>query len=123
MVEDNKDLKDILKGIAEVEMHHLSLLGKLIKKLGLAPFFAEIDNHTFKWFSGKYVRYSKDLKEMLLDNIQAEKETIANYEKIIATTNDYYVQHLLKRIILDERLHVEIFTKIYLGLDHDYDLS
>lgn len=112
MMQDNEDIKKILKGISIVEMHHLEILGKLIYALGLTPLFASVeDNHT-KWFSGEYVNYEKNWEQTLRDNIYQEEAAIRNYEKIILKTKDENVKHILKRIILDERMHIEIFTKL-----------
>lgn len=112
MMQDQEEIKKILKGISIVEMHHLEILGKLIYALGLTPLFASVlDNHT-KWFSGEYVNYEKNWSQTLMDNIFQEKMAIKNYEKIIAKTSDENVQYILKRIILDERVHIEIFTKL-----------
>lgn len=113
ILEDNEDLKKILKGIAVVEMHHLEILGQLIKELGLTPIFGSFQNDKLRWLSGEDVRYDKNINEMLLNDIKAEKETIKKYEMIIKNTSDEYIRHILKRIILDERLHVEIFSKLY----------
>lgn len=112
MMQSDTKIKEILKGIAIVEMHHLEILGKLISSLGLTPVFASInDNHT-KWFSGSYINYEKNWQQILIDNIFNEEVAIRNYEKIIATTADNNVKHILKRIILDERIHIEIFTNL-----------
>ncbi len=112
MMQDQPELKKILEGISIVEMHHLEILGKLIYALGLTPLFANVeDNHT-TWFSGQYVNYEKNWQQILSDNIFQEELAIKNYEKIISKTNDINVKHILKRIVLDERVHIEIFTKL-----------
>ena len=110
---DNEEIKKILEGIAIVEMHHLEILGTLIKKLGLVPLFLSTDEDRVKWFSGKYITYEKSIKEAMLKNICIEKLAIKNYESLINETTDENVIHIIKRIILDERLHIEIFEKIY----------
>lgn len=112
MMQDNEDIKKILKGISIVEMHHLEILGKLIYALGLTPLFASVENNHTKWFSGEYVNYEKNWEQTLRDNIYQEEAAIRNYEKIILKTKDENVKHILKRIILDERMHIEIFTKL-----------
>ncbi len=112
MMQDQSELKQILEGISIVEMHHLEILGKLIYALGLTPLFASVsDNHT-KWFSGEYVNYEKNWQQTLVDNIYNEQFAIKKYEKIIEKTQDENVKHILKRIVLDERIHIEIFTKL-----------
>lgn len=113
LMHKNKELKELLRGIAITEMHHLEILGILIKELGLTPLYLSIPNDCVKWFSGSYVSYEKKWKEMLLHNIRTEKLSIERYEKIIEKTTDEHVIHILKRIILDEQLHIEIFSKLY----------
>lgn len=113
IMQEDKDIKNILKGIAITEMHHVEILGLLIKELGLTPLFVGVVNNHTKWFSGEYITYEREWKKMLLDNIRLEEISIRNYEEIIAKTKDENIIHILKRIILDERLHIEIFTKLY----------
>ena len=113
MMHDDKEKKEILKGIAITEMHHLEMLGLLIKELGLTPYFVGVNNGCTKWFSGEYVTYEKEWRKMLLANIGLEELAIRNYERVIEKTSDECVKHILRRIILDERLHIEIFSKLY----------
>jgi len=113
LYDDNEEIKSILEGIAIIEMRHLEILGELIKKLGLVPLFLRVKNNKVEWFSGKYVTYEKNIKEALLKNICMERLAIKAYEDILVSTDDEYVIHIIKRIILDERLHIEIFEKIY----------
>lgn len=110
---ENEEIKNILKGIAIVEMQHLEILGSLIKELGLIPLYLSTQNNKIKWFSGSYIGYEKNLKETLLKNICMERMAIRNYEALLNETDDSYIQHIIKRIVLDERLHIEIFEKIY----------
>lgn len=108
-----EEKKTLLKEIAITEMHHLEILGLLIKELGLTPFYVGVKNNATKWWSGEYVTYEKEWKKILLDNIGLEELAIQNYENVIAKTTDEHVKHILRRIILDERLHIEIFSKLY----------
>lgn len=110
---DNKELKEIFKGISITEMHHLEILGLLIKELGLNPIFVGIKDKKATWFSGEYAVYEKDLKKILEEDIKREKIAIENYEKVINKTVDKHVIHILKRIILDERLHIKILSQLY----------
>ena len=108
LILENDEIKNILKEIAIVEMHHLEILGELVKKLGLTPLYLSVSNDNTKWFSGEYVTYEKELK-----NIRNEELAIKNYEKIIIGTDDEYVKYILKRIILDEKMHIQVFMKLY----------
>lgn len=112
----NEEVKDILKQIAMVEMHHLEILGTLIKELGLTPLYLSVDNNKVKWFSGSYITAEKSLKDAIFKNINYEKQAIRNYQQLILETDDENIKKIFKRIILDEELHVEIFEKIYCQL-------
>lgn len=113
ILNDDKDLKTIFREVAITEMHHLEILGLLIKELGFTPVYVSVEDNKAKWFNTSYVNYEKNLKNILLDDIRIEEIAIKKYEEVIASTSDLNVQHILKRIILDERLHIEIFTKLY----------
>ena len=113
LILENDEIKNILKEIVIVEMHHLEILGELVKKLGLTPLYLSVSNDNTKWFSGEYVTYEKELKNILLDNIRNEELAIKNYEKIIIGTDDEYVKYILKRIILDEKMHIQVFLNLY----------
>lgn len=109
-----RELARDLKDIAKVEMHHLFLLGKTIKLLGLEPVFASISDTglLIPWTSSG-VNYATDIQTMLEVDIEREMEAICNYEKHIKLIDDKYVKVLLKRIIEDEKIHISIFHYYY----------
>lgn len=107
--DDNKDLADTLKRIAIVEMHHLDMLGEVIKLLGVKPVYGTMIDNYFKPWSGAYVDYTIGLKEMLNIDIENEETAIRNYQKSIELIEDKYIRKLLERIIEDEMLHIKIF--------------
>ena len=112
------DIAKTLKKIAIVEMHHLELLGEVITQLGVAPMFLSVEkNGALKWFSGQFVSYDKTLKEAILNDLWMEEQAIQNYEKLISEINDETIIYLIKRIILDERLHCKIFQQILKDLE------
>lgn len=111
--EEYNDLKIILKKISEVEMHHLYILGKLVKMLGLKPVYATFDANNVNYWSGKNVKYFHDLESILKINIRSEEEAIKQYEKSIYLINDKYVKNILRRIIDDEKIHLNIFRSYY----------
>ena len=105
----------ILKGIAEVEMHHLELLGETIKRLGVDPKYRIIDssNHHDLFFDASYVNYSKDIKAILKVDIESENQAIMNYQYQYQIIMDEQIRSLLKRIIDDELIHLDIFMSLY----------
>ncbi|HEY8390431.1 MAG TPA: ferritin-like domain-containing protein [Clostridia bacterium] len=109
------ELAGVLLGIAIVEMEHLELLGMAIKNLGGDP---EYEVGCRMW-TADYVIYTKNPKEMLLANIEGEKTAIRNYRRHIRMIDNRQVQKLLERIILDEELHIDIFSSLLNRLNDD----
>ncbi len=101
----------ILSRIAIVEMHHLELLGKTIKLLGVDPVF-QFQDTTFKYpfyWNSSFIKNSRDFKSSLKDDIFAECQAIKNYRKHLAIIEDKYIKNLLMRIIEDEKMHIKCF--------------
>lgn len=117
IVLNNKELYDVLLRISEVEMHHLDILGKLISKLGLKPVFGIIDKEQFIPWTAFNVNYKTDEKIILKMNILHEKVAIENYLKHIKLIDDKYIKNILKRIIEDEIVHIEIFNDMLKKLE------
>ena len=113
VTKDINEFSNIMLDISKVEMHHLNLLGQVIKMLGINPVFGALTKKDFTFWTGLNVKYSTDLKEMLLINITSEKKAIKNYEKVIEIVDDKYIKELLSRIIEDEKLHIKIFKDLY----------
>lgn len=105
-----ENFSKIMLNIAIEEMHHLDLIGDLIKMLGQKPYF--IDNKKNNW-SSKNVKYHfNNVYDMLMFNIKSEKEAIEKYEEAIKCTQNKSIKELLERIILDEKTHLEIFNRL-----------
>lgn len=109
--ETHPEISDILLNISMAEMHHLRLLGKLIVALGGEARFSTEKKH--KHWSSKFIDYEKDPRSIIKSNIECEKNSILQYERSIKLINDENVNSVLKRIILDEHLHIKILHGIY----------
>lgn len=105
----DEEISKILENIAIVEMHHLEMLAKTINLLGIKP---EYKSNNIPWTSD-YVNYNTNLKDMLKTNIESEKLAIQNYQSLIKVIDDKYIKELLKRIIIDEEIHLKIFNELY----------
>lgn len=105
-----EDFSKILLSIAIEEMHHLDLIGDLIKKLGKKPYYMS-KNECF--WNAKNVKYHfNNVYDMLMFNIESEKKAILGYKEAIKCTQNKSIQDLLERIILDEQTHLEIFNRL-----------
>ena len=113
------DLSNILNSISKIETKHLKILGILISKLGLIPYFVTYkDNCAIPWNSD-YVNFTTDYRSMLINNINSEVEAIKLYNEIIKDTDDTYIINIIQRIIKDEEKHIEIFNKLLKQYDED----
>lgn len=107
-----KDLSKILKNISIVEMKHIEILGELIKELGLIPYYVIYKNQKAIPWNSDYINFTTNYRDMLVSNINKENESINNYNKLISETNDQNIKNILNRIILDEKRHIEVLTKL-----------
>ncbi|MDV3426201.1 MAG: manganese catalase family protein [Bacillota bacterium] len=107
--EISKQITEAFKGIAIIEMFHLELLGDLINDLGEDPKFVSGKDNPWK---SSFIPYGKSLKEKLKNAVISEEIAIKNYENHIKIIESKEIKKLLKRIVLDEKLHLEIFEKL-----------
>lgn len=106
----NTETAAILSGISIAEMKHFDILGGLILKLGLPPVYTTIIPGN-RVFSAEKVIYGKDPQNMLMDDINGELAAIAEYDRIIGELRNERVSAIIKRIKLDEELHVKILRE------------
>lgn len=112
------DLKEALDMIALSEMHHLKMLGDMINQLGGDHRFLVC--HDPRCSKGKpiywhaaYVSYSRMIKRMMIDNIDSKQKKIKKYKNAVNTIENEEITTVLKRILMDEEKHLEIFTEFY----------
>lgn len=112
MVLENPEIVAIIKQISIVEMYHLEILGKLIKALGKMPIYANTECHEITYWNSDFVYYDMDLPTILEINIEEEQQAIYNYQMVLNVIEDNFVKDIIKRILEDEYLHLEIFRKL-----------
>ncbi len=102
------EVAKIILGIAQCEMRHLEILGQLLTALGDDPVFSPVSpwGTTCDFVSG--ISYSKTAQKMIMDDISSEMASVCEYESIIERIKDERVQAVLKRITLDEQLHIKV---------------
>lgn len=107
-----KEISDIFHHISIVEMHHLEIFGQLALQLGADPrLWAQQKNRKVYW-SPAYVPYSRGIQEILKSSLAAEHEAIRKYERQTTIIKDMNIIENLERIIIDEKIHVEIFREL-----------
>lgn len=110
---DFDDYAELIGGVSMAEMKHLELLGKTIKLLGIKPIYMDSACPPGRLWTPNYINFSVYIKEMLLEDIKAETEAIKTYKYHISIIKDKYIRELLKRILVDEELHLKYFKELY----------
>lgn len=108
-----EEYAEIIRGISIVEMKHLELLGETIKLLGVKPIYINSFAPNGQLWTAEYVNYSNYILDMISEDIESETKAILSYQEHIDLIEDKYIIKLLKRIIIDEELHLKIFKELY----------
>lgn len=98
--------------ISIVEMHHLKIFSELALQLGEDPRLWYGQNNK-NWWSPSYTDYPCKLCALVAESINSEKKAINKYSKQANGIHDIHIVKNLKRIILDEEIHLQTFTDIY----------
>lgn len=107
------DYSALISGISITEMKHLKLLGETVKLEKVKPMYIDNASPHGKLWSPMYINYTTYIKSMLKTDIKSEQMAVENYRYHITLVRDKYIIKLLERIILDEELHLKLFTQEY----------
>ena len=99
----NEEVATIMEKIGIVEMHHHEILARLILATGGNPMIGAKG----EFWTGANVDYATNLKNMLINDIAAEKRAIEGYEYTIDNLNNKSIVPVIERIIADEKVHIE----------------
>ena len=97
--------------IAQVEMHHLDMLGVLIEKLGGNPKYQAVQNRPALW-TGGMVTYNRTPAMAIRDNMALEQSAIDTYRKQLLVIRDTHVAAVIRRILMDEEIHLLLFKRL-----------
>ena len=95
--------------VSIVEMHHMEIFGTLALQLGADPRLWSIQRGRRMWWSPEYNQYVRKLGPLLQEAIRGEQAAIRKYESQLRWIGDENIRANLRRILLDERLHMEAF--------------
>ena len=104
---------EAFKRIMIVEMHHMEMLSRVILALGGDVKFTYRTHTGENVWSVRFLRYSRTARQILLEAILAEENAIECYTDACEAIKDENVTCVLKRIIMDERKHLEVFKELY----------
>lgn len=108
-----EDLSAVFFKTSIVEMKHFKIFGALALHLGEDPRLWSRNNSQTCYWSASNLPYTFQLASLLCNAIHNEAETIKKYESQIKQIRDPYIIENLKRIILDEQIHVNLFQGLY----------
>lgn len=103
------EIANILEEISIVEMMHMEQLSHAIVDFGGDP---KYDNSQGQFFNTGVVNYTQKLREALEQNIRLEEGAIRNYNNAINMVENQSLKNLFRRIIEDEKLHMQVFTHL-----------
>ena len=109
---DLNEIAETLESIAIAEMIHLKLLGETITALGAQPIFCQYPPTAYNFYSTKFVAYSRNLDNMIEDDIMDEKHAICQYSKMLKRLKNEQVKSIVSRILEDEKLHLDTLKGI-----------
>lgn len=104
-----EEIKESLDGDVDEELGHAKMLAKRLKQIGGRPPGSLALARDQK--SLQPPEDSTDLRSVIDGVIEAEKQAIATYRKIIAACDgeDYVTQDLAVRLLTDEEEHLSLF--------------
>lgn len=107
----DEELGELLENVAITEMHHMEMLAETIIKLGGDPVIRGSYSTCGCYWNGSFIHYGEELCERLKVDIDSEYKAIGEYRKHIELIDDHYIKRMLKRIILDEKVHIKLFNE------------
>ena len=88
-------------------MEHMEILGKLLLRLGRSPEYSAYEGIFNEYYSAANVSYSHAPEKMILDDLSGEMLAVKDYLAAAEAIKDEKAAAVLKRISLDEELHVK----------------
>ena len=109
--DENQEVSEILEGIAAVEMQHMKMLMQMIMACGCYPVYSYDSYCSGKrkemfWNAG-FVKY------MLISFLSDKNNAINNYINLADSCDNEEAAAILKRIVMDEKIHCELLTDLF----------
>ncbi len=113
VTEDKQDLSLAFHKISIVEMRHLKIFGTLARMLGEDPRLWTQHGVKKAYWTPGYNRYPPRLPALLQNSLASEKAAISKYQHQCSQIKDPCIVEILRRIILDEEMHIQIYQKMF----------
>lgn len=112
LAECEPEIAEIFHRISIVEMKHLSIFCRLSDLLGTDPRLWCYPGRNPVYWSPRCSRYTREIQELLKNALYGERQTVENYCRQCQWIEDEGIVKILKRIIMDEKCHIEIFQDL-----------
>ncbi len=99
--------------ISICEMRHLNIFSQLAFNLGMDPRLWTTTDEYNEYWSPAYNNYFNQLDALLENSIIGEQKAIEKYTYQASVINDPKIVAALNRIVLDERIHIQVFESLY----------
>lgn len=113
LIDEDDRLSGIFKKVSIVEMQHLHIFGQIARLMGEHPRLWTHQGNQMRYWTPMYNHYELELKPLLRSSAEREKMTVQKYQAQCDKIQDTYIKECLKRIIIDEELHVKLFESLY----------
>lgn len=118
--EDVSNIYEAMEKIAISEMIHFENIAKKLHVSNVDPRYCKYidNNHNMcEYWSGRYVDYVKEIKEIILSNIKLESMAIEDYKNLLNESKDENLNDIINRILKDEYSHLNYFNAILAALN------
>lgn len=112
----NPKISNMLEEIANCDLKHQELLSGAIEKTYGNPIYA---TSTGKWIGGRQIDYVKNVKQILLMNLEAKEKAIIDYKVAISKIDNVQIKLLLGAILSDEENHRLILKKLLSSIESE----
>ena len=98
--------------ISIVEMHHLDMFAELAYKMGADPRLWTVQNRRKSYWTPAYNQYPRNVRDVIINSIKGEEAAIQKYNRQANTIQNSNIASILRRIVMDEERHIEIFNNM-----------
>lgn len=113
LIDDDERISSIFHKISIVEMHHLRIFGQFARMMGENPRLWTYRGNRMAYWTPAYNNYPLEMKALLMNALNGEKNAVQKYEQQCQKIEDPHIVECLRRIIVDEKIHIHIFESLY----------
>lgn len=112
LIDENPRLSEFFHKISVVEMHHLHIFGQIARMEGENPRLWTHKGKQMVYWSPGYNSYPIEIEPLLQNALNSERGAVRKYQQQCQQIQDIHIVECLKRIILDEELHIRLLESL-----------